>query len=220
MPTVVKRRIGSILPADPTQPLLLLRVLPVRHALAEFLIVLPAAHVRVARGGLDESAGAVLLVVDPVAVVRVAVLEGVQAVAVALAELEGSLVGGAAVVEHLAVPVAVAVFDLALVVLGGEVVVCEVTVEVGWEVAGECAVGEEGLQVRKRSTCCDCAALFTCQRHCDDDDRGVVQINLEERSPVLDRSERIELFFFPNFDFLLVFHRQTKALHKRLIDPR
>ena len=86
MPTVIKRRISRVLPADPAQSLLLLRVLPVRHALTELLIVLPATNIRVARCSLDEGARAVLLVVHPVAVVRVAVLEGVQAVAVALAD--------------------------------------------------------------------------------------------------------------------------------------
>ena len=118
MSAIVKRRIGALVPANAAQALRLLRILPVRDALAELLVVLPAANVRVAGGRLDEGAAAVLLVSDPVAVVRVAVLERVQAVAVALGQPECTFVRCATVVDAAAVAVAVAILDLAFVVLG------------------------------------------------------------------------------------------------------
>jgi hypothetical protein len=130
MATVVERCICGVLPADTAQMLFFLRILPVCNTLAELLIVLPAADVGVTSCSFDEGARAVLLVIDPVSVVRIAVLEGVEAVAVALAELEGTFVGSTAVVEHFTVSVTVAVLDLALVVFGREIVVCDVAMEV------------------------------------------------------------------------------------------
>lgn len=217
MTAIVERCIRGILPADTAQTLFLLRVFPVRDTLAELLVILPAADVGVTGRSLDEGAGAVLLVIDPVSIVRVAVLEGVETMAVALAELESAFVGGAAVVEHLAVSVTMAILDLALVVFGGEVIVCEVAVEVCWEIAGKRTVCEEGLRIGEGSASCEGATLFVCLQYCDDNDRGVVQVDLEESTAILNGPKGMELFLFPDVDLLLVFHWQTKAVHKRLI---
>jgi hypothetical protein len=49
----------------------------VRHAFAESFVVLPATNIRVTGGSFNESTRAVLLIIYPVAIVRIAVLEGV-----------------------------------------------------------------------------------------------------------------------------------------------
>jgi hypothetical protein len=96
---VVEGCFGRLVPADPAHALCLLCVPPVRHALAEFLIILPATDICVAGCCFDKGAGSVALVVDPVAIVCVSVLEGVESMAVALAKTEGTRVGSAGVVH-------------------------------------------------------------------------------------------------------------------------
>jgi hypothetical protein len=98
MTTVIERRFSRLIPADSAHAFCFLRISPVRYALAEFLVVFPATNVRVASRCFDECSRAVLLVVDPFAIVRVTVLKSVEAVTVALAEAEGSGVCGAGVV--------------------------------------------------------------------------------------------------------------------------
>lgn len=129
MTAIVERCVRGVLPADTAQTFFFLRILPVRNTFAKFPIVLPTTNKGVASRSFDKGAGPVLLVVDPVPVVRVAVLERVETVAVALAELKGAFVGSTAVVEHFPVTVTVAVLDLAFIVFRGEVVICEMAIK-------------------------------------------------------------------------------------------
>lgn len=214
---VIEGRIGRLVPADATHALLFLGVLPVCDALAEFLVVFPAADVRVTRGGLDECARALLLVVDPFAVVGVAVLECVEAVAVASAEAEGAGVGCSGVVDAGAVAVAVAVADLAFVVFIGEVRVGDVAIEFVGEVAGEGAVGKEGLGVCWEGFGSERRALVRSDGEGGDDDCGVVEVELGEGAAVLERSRCDDFFFLPELNLLLVFHRLTKKFYHGLI---
>jgi len=118
MATIIKRRLSRLFPTDATQPLRLLRLLPMRHPLTKALVVLPAAHIRIPGTRFHECAGAVLLIGDPLAVVRVTVLVREEAMPVALPEAEGARVGGTCMVDARAVAVFVAVAELAFVVLG------------------------------------------------------------------------------------------------------
>ena len=149
MAAVVEGRLGFSVPAYATQPLSLLRVFPMRHALAKLLVLFPPTHVRVACRGFNECARTMLLVVDPVAIIRVAILEGIETMTVPLGEAERAAVGRARVVDASSMAVAVAVLDLALVVLSREVGVREVAVEPVWEVAGKCTICKIGLRICK-----------------------------------------------------------------------
>ena len=102
-----------------------------------------------------------LLVVDPVTVICVAVLESVQAMAVAFAQAEGAIVSGARVVYPSTVTVRKTIDNLALVVFAREVVVGEVALQLVREIACESAELEVALGVCKCRAGCKCVTLLS-----------------------------------------------------------
>jgi hypothetical protein len=84
VPAVIKGSLSIAVPTNSTKPFCLLGIFPVRNAFAKLLVVLPSTNICIAARRLDVRASAVLLVVNPIAIIRIAILERVQSVAVAL----------------------------------------------------------------------------------------------------------------------------------------
>jgi hypothetical protein len=184
-----------------------------RNALAELLVVFPAAHICIAGCGFDKCARTMLLVSDPIAIVRVTILKCVESMPVALAESESTVIGSTRMVDADPMAVTVSVCDISHVVLRGEVVVCEVTIELVGEIAGEGAESEIRLGICKSGAGCEGTTLLVGLGQSDDDNTAVVEIDLGEVAAVLDGSRGGKLFFFPYLHLLLVFRRKTEECH-------